>query len=180
MKVRVSGPKSVAILFSRKLAARHVPSQDLVINGEAVPWKNVVRYLGMQLDKRLTFGPHVQDLFSRTEKAVRCLYPLINRRSQLQVHNRLLMFWTIYRPTFSYGALVFSRCAATHRRKLQVHQNRILKMMLDKSRRFSTIRLHSLAGVSQVEEYLTGLSEKFSLSCQNNVNRDIVDLNSNG
>ena len=173
--VSVSGPKSAAILFIRKLAERHGPSRNLIIDGDEVQWNDVVKYLGMYLDKRLTFGPHLQSLIEKSEKAIRCLYPLINRRSRLHVAGRLLMFKS-YRPTFTYGAPVFVRCAAVHKRRLQVHQNRVLKLMLNKPRRFSTMRLHSLAGVDLIADYLLKLDEKFVFSCQSNVNEDIVAL----
>ena len=174
--VRVSGPKSSAILFTKKLAARHRATRNLVINGDDVQWSNVVKYLGMQLDRRLTFGPHIQSLITRSEKAMRCLYPLINRRSRLRMSNRLLLFKSIYRPTFTYGAPVFTRCAATHKRRLQLHQNRILKLMMNKPRRFSTSRLHNLAGVDMINDHLSKLSENFIYSCLNNTNNDIADL----
>ena len=45
--IRVSGPKSSAILFSRKLAARHRPASNLRIGGEEVQWSAVMKYLGM-------------------------------------------------------------------------------------------------------------------------------------
>ena len=132
-----------------------------------------MRYLGVQHDKRLTFAAHVQSL---VEKSVRCLYPLNNRRSRLDVANRLHPFKTMHRPTFTYGAPSLSRCARTHKKKLQVHQNRVIKMILDKPRRFSTTRLHSLAGVELIDEYFSRLSERFISSCQNNINEDIVQL----
>ena len=60
--VRVSGTKSTAILFTRKVEARHQPTRNLVVNGDEVQWSNVVKCLGMQLDMKVTFGPPVLDL----------------------------------------------------------------------------------------------------------------------
>ena len=126
----------MAFLFTRKLADRDKPSRNLVIEGEEVQWSDVVRYLGVQLDKKMVFAAHVQSLVEKSEKVLRCLSPLINRCSRLDVANRLRLFKTVHRPTFTYGAPLLSRCARTHKKKLQIHQNRVLKMMLDKPRRF--------------------------------------------
>ena len=148
--VRVSGPKSAAMIFTRKLAERHQPTRNLTIDGVEVLWTDTVKYLGMRLDRRLTFANHVQGLIERSEKAIRSLYPLINRRSRVHASSRVLLFKTVYRPTFTYGAPIIAHCAATHKKRLQVHQNRILKMMLNKPRRYSTTKLHDLTQVDVV------------------------------
>lgn len=61
----MSGPESSAILFTRKLANRHRPTRNRVVDGEEVLWSTVVKYLGMKLYKRLTFYAHVEDLVAR-------------------------------------------------------------------------------------------------------------------
>ena len=62
------------------------------------------------------------------------------------------------------------------RKKLQIHQNKILKLMLNKPRCFPTTRLHALVEVDMINDYLSRLSEKFVLSCRRNINDDIVGL----
>ena len=49
-------------------------------------------YLGMQLDRRLIFGAHVQSLIEKSGIAIRCLYPLINRRSHFHTASRIRLF----------------------------------------------------------------------------------------
>ena len=107
---------------------------------------------------------------------MKCLYPLINRRSRVSVPNKLLLFNTMYRPTFTYGAPLIARSAATHRKRMQVHQNKILKLMLNKPRRFPTAALHDIARVDMIDDYLLRLRENFLTSCTNNIHEDIVHL----
>ena len=174
--VRVNGAKSEATIFTRKVAERHRPTSVLSVDGTDVPWSDSVKYLGMILDKRLTYRHHVQHLIERSEKAMKCLYPLINRRSRVNVPNKLLLFNTMYRPTFTYGAPLIARSAATHRKRMQVHQNKILKLMLNKPRRFPTAALHDIARVDMIDDYLLRLRENFLTSCTNNIHEDVVHL----
>lgn len=174
--VKVNGTKTEAILFTRKTAARHAPLRRLRVAGSNVDWKNRIRYLGMVLDKRLTYGDHVQSLIERSELALKSLYPVIGRRSRLNVPNKMLLLKTVYRPTYTYAAPVWYHCAANHRKMLQIHQNRLLKIMLNKPRRFSTERLHSLAKVDKVSDFLTKLHDNFVSGCLRNVNQDVVSL----
>ena len=53
--ISVNGPKSAAMIFSRKLADRHRPSRNLVVDCVDVPWSNSIKYLGLRLDRRLRY-----------------------------------------------------------------------------------------------------------------------------
>lgn len=80
---------------------------------------------------------------------------------------------TIIRPTFSYSAPVWIECAQTHRKRLQVLQNKILKIMLNKCKRTPTIHIHHLADIELVQDYLDKLNTNFLLNCRHNINTDI-------
>ena len=51
--------KTVVVLFSRK---RALPRKQLCIDGTPVPYSKTVVYLGVTLDSRLSFGPHILSL----------------------------------------------------------------------------------------------------------------------
>lgn len=178
-KVRVNGFKSQATLFTRKTATRHAPRSKVTVDGVEVDWGDDLVYLGMILDKRLTFGSHILSKAVKTDKTVKSLYSIIGRGSRLSVQNKILLFKTVFHPGFMYAAPVWHRCALTHRRQLQILQNKILKLMLNKPRRFSTSLLHSLANVVTVQGHLDKLWLKFEQNCNYNANADIVSLIAN-
>lgn len=175
-RIQVNGAKSEAILFTRKIAQRHIPTTNVVINGEIVEWKREIKYLGMMLDPRLTYKSHVDYVLTKCDKIIKSLYPLINRRSRLSVGNKLILFKSIFRPTFMYSSPVWSCCANTHLNKLQILQNKILKMMLDKPKRFPTGDLHDESEIELVKDYMGRLCTKFIQNCENNFNSDINEL----
>lgn len=46
-KLKLNHSKSEAAFFTKRTAQRAYPKHNIVINGHQVPWKNVVRYLGV-------------------------------------------------------------------------------------------------------------------------------------
>jgi hypothetical protein len=178
-KVRVNGSKSEAILFTRKTAQRHQPTSPLRVGTDDVPWKSSLRYLGVVLDKRLTYKDHIRSVISRSELTTRSLYSIINRNSRLDLRNKLHIFKSVFRQGYCYGAPVFAKCANVHKRTLQIHQNKLLKMMMNKPWRYPTTLLHSRANVELVTNFLDRSLSQFVHGCTYNNNRDIVDLVSN-
>lgn len=175
-RIKLNGSKSESMLFTQKTAIRHQPTIPVVINNENVEWKNEIKYLGMKFDKRMKFHTHVDFVLGKSEKVIKALYPLINRNSRLNEQNKLLLFKTVFRPIFTYGAPVWAECATTHKQKIQIHQNKILKMMLNKHWRTSTVQVHNLAGVEYIDEHIQNLKTKFINKLALNVNEDIANL----
>ena len=117
-KVQVNGSKSEATLFSRKTARRHQPTLSVKIGNDGVPWRSSLKYLGMTLDRRLTFKDHIQGHIGRSELVTRSLYSIVNRGSRLNLKHRLHLFKSVFRPRFSYGAPLLAGCAAIHKKSL--------------------------------------------------------------
>lgn len=86
------------------------------------------------------------------------LYPIINRRSKAALQNKLAVYKMVVAPMLLYGSPVWQGCARTHRKKLQVMQNKFLRMILNQPWRTRTTDLHRMAGVAQVEEKLASLA----------------------
>lgn len=175
-RIRVNETKTEALIFTRKRALRHSPQSSVKVNGADVAWKDYLKYLGMQLDRRLTHGHHVNFLIGKSEKALRALYPLINRKSKISTQNKLILFKSIFRPIFSYASPVWGNCAATHIKKIQLHQNKILKMMLNLPRRTPTSVLHEIAAIESFSDYAARMQLSFERNCLFNQNPDIVSL----
>lgn len=175
-KVNVNGSKSQVTLFTKKTAPRHTPVQCVRVGNDQVQWKDTLVYLGVTLNKRMTYGPHILSKIDKTQRTVKSLYSVINRNSRLSAHNKIFIFKTVIRPGFTYASPVWKHCAASHMKRLQILQNKILKMMLNKPRRFPTTTLHSLANVETVQHHVDRLWVNFESNCLNNVNQDVVSL----
>lgn len=174
-RIRINGQKSEIILFTRKRAARHRPRKSIRVDGTQVNWKNEIKYLGLMLDPQLKFDVHIDSILSKCNRLIHWLYPLISRNSKLSIKNKLLLFKSIFRPSMTYAAPVWMNCAMSHKKKLQVLQNKVLKMMLGKPRHTPTAEIHRTTGVDMFQTCLEKLENNFIDGCRSSA---IAEINS--
>ena len=148
----------------------------VLVEGKRLNWSQSVKYLGLNFDPILTFGSHVDLTCLKASKYIRILYPLMNRRSPLSIANKKLLYKAVFRSIMTYGAPVWSDCAKTHMRKLQVIQNKCLKLAFNQPFFFSTAELHKLAGVELISDFCGRISSRFFHGCQFSENPNIVNL----
>lgn len=93
------------------------PMASIKINGNNINFGNQVNYLGIQLDAKLLFGAHVNNICAKASRCIAALYPLISWRSKLFKANKMLLYKCIIRPMLTYSSPVWSSTAAIHRKK---------------------------------------------------------------
>ena len=107
-RLEFSAPKTVVVIFTHKqIDIPNLPKLEM--NGYQIPYSNEVKYLGVWLDKRLTWIPHItkkinsaKKLLMTLKKAMGCVYGLRPR----------LLIWAyraIVRPMLTYGSLVWAK-----------------------------------------------------------------------
>lgn len=164
-KILVNPTKTQAIYFTRKRKHCFLPSSNITINGIIVPWETKVKYLGVMLDKKMLFNEHVGYTLNKLNITTKMLYPFINRKSLLSIENKLIIFKVIFQSIILYGAPLWHDVSNCHLKRLQISQNKILKMMGNLSYRFSTSRLHSQYKLSLVKDKIDTINEKFIDKC---------------
>lgn len=160
-KIKLNLDKSRAKFFTRR-RTKEIPLRPLRIQHNSTRWsQEPIKYLGVLLDKQLTFKEHHDYVLDKTNAAIKILYPLINRRSKLNVKNKLLLYKVALRPIMTYAAPVIYSCAKIHTQKLQVTQNKILRMIYDTPYNTRITTLHEMAGLETIEEFTHRLHDNF-------------------
>lgn len=175
-RLQLNPEKTESVFFTRRTSERYLPQQGIVVMGHESPWLPSAKYLGVFLDKRLTFARHIDHALSKIGKTTKALYSILNRRSRLCLSNKLLVFKSILRPIYMYGCQVWGGCAATHLKKLQVAQNKCLKMCCNLPYDFSTTLLHQRCQLDLVIDYTVKLRDKFINRCRTSEWELINDL----
>ncbi|KAL1378283.1 hypothetical protein pipiens_015682 [Culex pipiens pipiens] len=151
---------------------RHRPSPKLLpppdcylrVNGCIVPWMEEVIYLGLIFDTKLLYRAHTDSLKRRCSGLVKALYPLIARGSRLSLKNKLAIVKSVVAPVVNYAMPVWGKCAETHKRKLQVVQNRLLKIVLNAPFDTRTSELHRVSGCKTIQQRLEDSLDRLHLS----------------
>jgi hypothetical protein len=156
----MNSTKTQATFITRRRKLE-LPGAKISLMGSEISWQSESKYLGVILDKAITLKPHIDYVIERANVAIRVLYPLINRKSKLDLKNKLLIYKLAIRPILTYACPAMRGTAKSHIKKLQVVQNKTLKMILDVSRYERTTAIHELTEVPMIEEYIGKLTDKF-------------------
>lgn len=164
-KINLNNDKTDALFITNR-RKKEIPTNNIDIFNSSIEWSNQLKYLGVIIDKKITFKPHIDYVIQRANNTIRVLYPLISRNSKLHTDNKLLIFKLAIGPIFTYATPTMKGIAKSHIKKLQILQNKTLKMILNMSRFESTTLIHQLTKVPLVEEYIAKLTTKFDLNQQ--------------
>jgi hypothetical protein len=175
-KIKINPAKSQCIFFTKRRSPFYLPTTDLNICGSNIPWSNEVKYLGVVLDKKLLFRNHIEYSMEKTQKMFRVFYSLLNRRSKMNMKNKIILYKVALRSILMYCCPIWSHCAITHKKKIQVMQNKVLKTILNLPWYFSTRELHELASCETVDEFVNKTTTQFVNKCQFADNPLIIDL----
>ncbi|GFU76661.1 RNA-directed DNA polymerase from mobile element jockey [Trichonephila clavipes] len=77
-KIALNVEKTEAVFFSHHIKKK---SPNIYIQNKHIPWSQSTKYLGVTLDKRLTFRQHLIQLRKNFRISVAKIYPLISRNS---------------------------------------------------------------------------------------------------
>jgi hypothetical protein len=146
-KIKVNASKTQAIYFTRCWSPRRIPSIRIVLNCQEVPCSSEAKYLRGTLDKRLTFASHTNKSMEKAERAFQILYSFLNRKSKLSLYNKLLLFRSCILPILNYGV------EALFSFKLQIIQNKCLKIIKNRHWRYSTSDLHQETNIPMIEAF---------------------------
>lgn len=135
---------------------------------------------GVLFDKKITFEKHIAGKSIQTEKILKILYPLINKRSKLSTKvNKLTIYKVIIVPMMLYGCKVWGHCAKTHIKKLQIRQNKCFKLIMKLPYDYSTRLLHEDTKINSIEDKIKTFSEIFYARCELSENSLINEITSN-
>jgi hypothetical protein len=149
-KIGINMDKTQAIFFTKR-RKRELPGETIKIFNTDIPWSKEIKFLGVYLDKSLTFKRHIEYVIQKANNVFHILYPMINRRSKLNVRNKLLLYKVVLRPVITYAAPILHGIADIHLKKLQVFQNKIIKIALNLPMQTSTNFVHQAANIDTIK-----------------------------
>ena len=97
----------------------------------------------------------MSNIYCKKNTAIRVLYSLFNRKSRLNTDCKLYIYKVAVRPIMTYGAPIFNNMVKSHKKRLQVVHNKLLKMILKVPFDTSTNHIHEMTQLETVNEFLT-------------------------
>lgn len=160
-RLKINSDKCESIYFTRCRAAHKIPNSKINIANRTIEWLDNIRYLGITLDKRLTFKPHLDKCITKSNKLISTLYPLINKKSKLNLDNKLLIYKALVLTAILYGAPILSDIAQVHKNKLQIIQNKFLKIILKVPFFYRTVTVHEETKMNYISDLMIEYKDRY-------------------
>jgi hypothetical protein len=86
---------------------------------------------------------------------------MLHRKSDLNQENKLLIYKQIIRPSMCYASTIINSAAKTNMKRLQIIQNKIIKICINVPWFTSTDFIHEITNIETIQEFNNKNYEKF-------------------
>ena len=143
--------KSKALIIPPK-TRQQAPNLEITIDSCQISVVESVKYLGIYLDNKLTFGPHISYLQSKLSRSIGIIFKI-----KYYVSDRvlLLIYFALFHSYITYGLIV---CYSTYKRytsKISKLQNRIIKIITKSNPREKVLPLFKKHGILTLDDLFT-------------------------
>ena len=123
---KISPTKTVGVLFGDQF--QH--SLDLNLGGTKIIFEKVVKFLGMYLDKQLTFTHHFKYLAERCERDLNLMRMLRGTGFGSDKNSLLTLYKSLIRPKLDYGAQIYACAKPNALKMVDAIQHKALRIAL--------------------------------------------------
>lgn len=156
-RIKVNETKSVQVTFT----LRRETCPQVTINGTPIEQTQEAKYLGIHLDRRLTWRKHIFTKRKQLGLKSRKMYWMLGRNSRLTLENKLLIYTSTIRPIWSYGCQLWGAAANTNVDILQRYQSKMLRTIADAPWYVTNEILHRDLKIPTVKELIGSCSSKY-------------------
>ena len=172
---RFSPQKTKAIRFTRKRRIEEVPT--LFLKGNILPYEEEVKFLGVILDKKLTFGAHIDDLSNRVKKSLDILKVVSHFDWGADRKTLLRLYTTLCLSKLDYACQIYGSACKTNLEKLDRIHNLGLRICTGAFRTSPVVSLYVESGMPPLSIRREELSMRYltrSLNSKSNPNYKFV------
>jgi hypothetical protein len=170
-KIKLNSTKTESILFTHSTIMRKKQTRIKInFGGSQLEWLPSVKYLGVILDTKLLMRQNIENNISKARKACSILFPLMKKFSAVPLKEKITLYRSYIRPILTYACPVFANAAKTHIQKIQVAQNKSLRMVLSARYRTRIHLLHKKSNIPMIGPYISKLTENFYRNSANSRN----------
>lgn len=165
-KVKVNETKSVHVTFTLNRAI----CPPVTLNNIQLPRSDVVKYLGMHLDRHLTWHAHIWNKRQHLNLKFNKMYWLFSHNSHLTTENKLLLYKTILKPVWTYGIQLWGSASNSNIEILQRFQSKVLRKILNAPWYVTNNTIHNDTQMPTLKEEITRFSTKYHQKLENHTN----------
>lgn len=165
-RIKPNSTKSTHITFT----LRRDTCPAVTLNNIALPQSEEVKYLGLHLDRRLTWEKHIWKKRLQLGLLYRKMYWLMSRDSHLRMENKLLIYKTIIKPVWTYGIQLWGAASESNVMKIQRFQSKTLRAVCNAPWYVPNDVIHRDLGMTTVKEEIAMASRRYQLRLSSHPN----------
>lgn len=154
----------------------HSICPNVYLNNILIPTADSVRYLGLNLDKRLTWNSHIRIKRLALNARLRRLRTLLTNNKHSSLKIKVLMYKTLLKPLWTYGLQLWGTAKASNTNKIQQFQNIALRKITNAPPFVSNYTIHNDLSIKTVAEEAIRFYKIFHARLQTHQNPLIKNL----
>lgn len=164
--IKTNETKSTHITFTlNKLTCPAVK-----LNNKILPQHREVKYLGLHLDRRLTWKKQVETKRQQMKIKFGQLYWLINPNSKLSMDCKVLIYKAIIKPIWTYGIQIWGSTSSSNIDIIQRSQSKMLRKIVNAPWFIRNSNIHSDLNIKYVKDVIKEMSIKYQLKLETHPN----------
>lgn len=128
-----------------------------------------IKYLGIIIDKNLTWNSHLDHLENKVNQLISRLNYFSFIKSDLEVFYKKMIYFSVFVPTICYASGTWYSDISdkiTYTNRLKVLQNKTIKSLFNVYRCCNTAKTHKLLNIFDINVELRILGN-YTLNCKN-------------
>ena len=149
--------KTTFTIFHARKQCNHTCDESFYFNSTRIRKSPFTKYLGLIIDENLTWKQHVNELRNSLLKYIGIFYHI---SYILPANTAIQIYFSFIYSRLSYAIEVYGTACASVLKPLQTLQNRILKVLTKKPRRYTTNQLYldcNLLKIKDIHTYCMGV-----------------------
>ncbi|KAL4127101.1 hypothetical protein QTP88_011299 [Uroleucon formosanum] len=172
-RFKLNHSKSIHTTFTLRPAL----TPEVTLYGAPIPSSPSVKYLGLTLDKRLTWAHHIREKRLSLNNKFRILKPLVSNK-HISLHVKLLIYKTLLKPIWTYGIQLWGSAKKTNLNKIQCFQNIAIRKLINAPPYISNHTLHTDLKLKTIHEEAKHFYKRFHNRLSSHSNPLIKNLSS--
>lgn len=140
------------------------------MNNCSIPQSNSVKYLGLHIDRRLTWKTHIQAKKQHLNNKTKRLYWLLGAHSKLSLENKVIIYKTILKPVWTYGIQLWGTASNSNIEILQRYQSKTLRSIVNAPWFVTNKAIHDDLSIPMVKYEIKRFSENYLNRLSNHSN----------
>jgi hypothetical protein len=126
-RMKANALKSVYVAFTTRTGM----CPPVHMNNVQLSCADQVKYLGLHLDRKLTWHHHIFTKRKQLGLTLTKMYRLLGRSSRLSAPNKLLLYKSILKPIWTYGIQLWGTASTFNIEILERFQSKALRIIVD-------------------------------------------------